>query len=503
MGKNKQTWRSLWSGRSIVVKLFISVLACLLLVLTCNWMINNLVLEKYYRQQKQNSLVDVFNQVNDLYENGAAGDLQLNLDIISSGGNYNMILLSNQYVYYSMIGGPYTNLNDFLMEMGGITGDFNSLSPGEYAVQTLNNVRVNQKYLTLMGRLNSGPYLMVNTPLQAISESVDISNRFLLVTGFFSLALSGFFIFWIARSFSRPILELSEITTSISQLDFSRKYERGGKDEIGRLGESVNRLSTELEKNLTQLKTANAQLVRDNEMKTKQDALRREFISNASHELKTPIALIMAYAEGLEENVSTDAESRRYYCEVIRDEAEKMSVLVKKMTALMQLESGAEELNIQRFEIGSLIEDVLKRYSIILEQRGIAFSFDHALDLYVWGDEYFIENVLNNYISNAVHHVSQNGSIQIKMEQKENEERVRISVYNSGDPIPQKDLTRIWESFYKVDKARSRAYGGTGIGLSVVAAIMNAHHMPYGVENCLGGVLFWFELESGDKHKIQ
>lgn len=193
-----------------------------------------------------------------------------------------------------------------------------------------------------MGRLNSGPYLMVNTPLQAISESVDISNRFLLVTGFFSLALSGFFIFWIARSFSRPILELSEITTSISQLDFSRKYERGGKDEIGRLGESVNRLSTELEKNLTQLKTANAQLVRDNEMKTKQDALRREFISNASHELKTPIALIMAYAEGLEENVSTDAESRRYYCEVIRDEAEKMSVLVKKMTALMQLESGAE-----------------------------------------------------------------------------------------------------------------------------------------------------------------
>ncbi len=183
MGKDKQAWRSLWSGRSIVVKLFISVLACLLLVLTCNWMINNLVLEKYYRQQKQNSLVDVFNQVNDLYENGAAGDLQLNLDIISSGGNYNMILLSNQYVYYSMIGGPYTNLNDFLMEMGGMTGGFNSLSPGEYAVQTLNNVRVNQKYLTLMGRLNSGPYLMVNTPLQAISESVDISNRFLLVTG--------------------------------------------------------------------------------------------------------------------------------------------------------------------------------------------------------------------------------------------------------------------------------------------------------------------------------
>lgn len=101
------------AGALLWLNFLFSVLACLLLVLTCNWMINNLVLEKYYRQQKQNSLVDVFNQVNDLYENGAAGDLQLNLDIISSGGNYNMILLSNQYVYYSMIGGPYIKFKRF------------------------------------------------------------------------------------------------------------------------------------------------------------------------------------------------------------------------------------------------------------------------------------------------------------------------------------------------------------------------------------------------------
>ncbi len=360
---------SLWSARSIVVKLFFSVLACLFLVLSFNWMVNNLVLEKYYRQQKQNSLVDVYSQVNGLFQNGEEADLRLKLDIINSGGNYNMLVLSNKYAYYSMIGTPYTNPSDFIMEMGGITGNFSALSNGEYTVQTWNNIRLNQKFLTLTGKLDNGYYMMVNTPLQAISESVEIFNRFLILTGIFSLFLSGFLIFWIARSFSRPILELSEITTSISQLDFSRKYERGGKDEIGRLGQSVNRLSTELERNLSELKTANAQLMRDNERKTRQDELRREFIANASHELKTPIALIMAYSEGLAENVSADEDSRRYYCEVIQDEAEKMSLLIKKMTALMQLESGAEELNIQRFEIGGLIEAVLKRYGILLDKR--------------------------------------------------------------------------------------------------------------------------------------
>ena len=245
------------------------------------------------------------------------------------------------------------------------------------------------------------------------------------------------------------------------------------------------------------MKTANAQLRRDNEIKTHQDQLRRDFIANASHELKTPIALIRAYAEGISDDVSSDPESRRYYCEIIQDEADKMNMLIKKMTSLMQLESGEEELTISRFEITGLIGGILRRYSILLDQKKIAVSFQYDRELYCWGDEYFIENVINNYVSNASNHVSAKGEIIVRAETVKNEEKnhVHVSVFNTGDPIAEEDLTRIWESFYKADKARTREYGGTGLGLSVVSAIMRAHNMPCGVRNESNGVTFWFELE--------
>ena len=221
--------------------------------------------------------------------------------------------------------------------------------------------------------------------------------------------------------------------------------------------------------------------------------MRKEFLSNVSHELKTPLAVISGYAEGLAECVNEDAESRNYYCEVILDETEKMNRMVKQLLSLNQLEFGQENLQMQRFDLTELIQGMLQQMSLLLEQNQILLEFSERVPVYVWGDEFKIEEVLMNYLSNAIHHAKGDKRIHIFYTQKE--EMVRVHVYNSGEPIPELALPEIWTKFYKVDKARTREYGGTGIGLSIVKAIMQLHKQAYGVQNHADGVEFWFELD--------
>ena len=479
---------------SFTGKLFCSMVGCLLLMLFFCSLMNRTMLEQYYQSEKRRDLAALYGEIDTVFRD-ENGDWQRMIDGLNARANCSVVLLNERMrpVYISIGGIESSGWGTVNMSV--------SLDPelqnGQYAIEIENNERLQQKYLTLTGRLFNGLWCVIRSPLEAMAESVSICNRFLLFSGIGAAVLCGALAFLIARSFTRPIRQLADVTDSLAQLDFSKKYTGKSRDEIGALGERINFVSTELERNLSELKTANAQLQRDNEIKTRQDQLRRDFIANASHELKTPIALIRAYAEGVSEDVSGDPESRRYYCDIIQDEADKMNLLIKKMTSLMQLESGEEELTISRFEITELISGILRKYSILIDQKKVAVTFRPQRELYCWGDEYFIENVINNYMTNALNHVSAKGEIILSAEPVDAGEKkhVRVRVYNTGDPIAEEDLTRIWESFYKADKARTRAYGGTGLGLSVVAAIMRAHNMPCGVQNEPGGVCFWFELE--------
>jgi signal transduction histidine kinase len=220
--------------------------------------------------------------------------------------------------------------------------------------------------------------------------------------------------------------------------------------------------------------------------------MRKEFLSNVSHELKTPLALIQGYAEGLQECINDDAASRDFYCEVIVDEAGKMNQMVQKLLTLNHLEFGSDPVSFGRFDITELINGVIGNSSLMLRQNGIRLSFEEP-PAYVWGDEFQIEEVITNYLSNAIHYAS--GEKQIRISYEDRGEALRINVFNSGSHIPDEDLDKVWEKFYKVDKARTRAYGGSGIGLSIVKAIMESHHRECGVCNDTDGVVFWLELE--------
>ena len=225
--------------------------------------------------------------------------------------------------------------------------------------------------------------------------------------------------------------------------------------------------------------------------------MRKEFVANVSHELKTPIALIQGYAEGLQEGMAEDKESRDYYCEVIVDEAGKMNKMVKQLLTLSALESGNERTVMERFDLVELIEGVISASKILLEQNEITIKFESKEPVYVWADEFKIEEVVTNYLSNAIHHASGEKIIVIRI--KHEEGQTRVSVFNTGTPIPEEELPNLWNKFYKVDKARTREYGGSGIGLSIVKAIIEGHGQKCGVENWDNGVEFWFTVDGMDE----
>ena len=231
----------------------------------------------------------------------------------------------------------------------------------------------------------------------------------------------------------------------------------------------------------------------DIQKKTELDDMRKEFLANVSHELKTPLSLIQGYAEGLKEGVFDDDESRDYYLEVIMDEADKMNKMVKKLLILNEIEFGKSPVEFQRFNIVELINSVLSMTEILFKKKNIKLHFEATEPIYVWADELLVEQVVTNYISNALNHVSGDNIIEVKLIPRG--DVIRIAVFNTGENIPEEELEKIWIKFYKVDKARTREYGGSGIGLSIVKAIMNSHNKECGAINRPTGVEFWFELD--------
>ncbi len=366
----------------------------------------------------------------------------------------------------------------------------------EYMIMTQHNNSMDSDFMDLFGDTDFGYNVFVRSGQESIEEAVDISNRFLFFLGSCVMAIAAFVSYLFSRRFTRPVLELAQIASKMSELDFETKYEVDGEDEIAVLGNSINSLSEKLEHTISELKAANIELQNDIERKTQMDEVRKEFLSNVTHELKTPIALIQGYAEGLKDNVNEDPESREFYCEVIIDEAMKMNKMVKKLLSLNQLEVGTAQPEIEHFDLVPLVRSVLASTEILFQQKQITLNLYTDETVYVWADEYMMEEVFTNFISNAINHVS--GRMQIDVSLRREGDKVRLSVFNTGDMIPEEALSQVWVKFYKVDKARTREYGGSGIGLSIVKAIMELHRQNYGVFNREDGVEFWIELDGGE-----
>lgn len=488
--------------KSVRIKLFLILSTVILLIILFLILLNNFVLGQFYLFSKRKSLKSVYEIVNEFYNGDQTTDIEAQLEQISIKNNFDILIRNNQNV------NVYISHKDFYAtfgQMNEITNRFN-IGDGQILEKSekyiIKQIRDNQNgitYVLLASTLDNGYQLYIRIPINSIQESVKISNRFLYLIAGFAILIAAVIISYVSRKFTDPILELNDIAKKMSNLDFSHKYRiTNTDDEINNLGKSINTMSDKLERTINQLRNTNIELEKDIEEKSQLDEMRKSFISDVSHELKTPIALIQGYSEGLLENVNSDEESRKFYAEVILDETNKMDVLVKQLLELMKLEYGKREFNNTKFNIVELEKEVVRKSKVMLDEKNIEVKYETPEEVYVFADEFYIEQVLSNYLTNAIKHekeIDKQKDIIITNEINIERNKVRIKVFNTGDNISEEHINRIWNRFYKIDESRNRSNGGTGIGLSFVKAIMQACDNKYGVINKENGVEFYFELD--------
>lgn len=474
---------------------FIGLLVSLLFILL---VINVKFLEPYYIRNKETAFVQLYGELKTAIEEQTVEDEAVAAILRGLAEKSNISFLVNDEKNNRMV----TNVHDMDMLRNQLQGYLVEKAQKESKlISSTENYQLVQskdrwnktEYIEMWGQFDDGSQFLLRSPLESIKESADISNRFLLYIGCTMIALCIALVWYFSKRLTDPILELAVLSDRMANLDFDAKYTSGGSNEIGELGANFNRMSEKLESTISELKRANNSLQKDIERKEKLEQMRSEFMGNVSHELKTPIALIQGYAEGLKEGVNDDSESREFYCDVIMDEAAKMNQMVKNLMTLNQLEFGDEKIEFERFDLTQVIGGILQSMEIMAMQKGARVIFPKDGPVYVWADEFKTEQVVRNYISNAFNHLDGDKVIEVKIVASGG--KARMSVFNTGAPIPEEALPHIWDKFYKVDKAHTREYGGNGIGLSIVKAIMESFHQKYGAENYDNGVVFWFELD--------
>ena len=506
---------------SIRTKITLSLAATILFMVVMSCAITMIFIKKYFYHSMEQMLLDTYNSCNELF--GRDEDIdskELANDVINQSGAMIFIFDSvNMHVYTTVNeeAAVYNNLS-FIADYFNYSGGKNPDNPkikrkqiektDKYDIQITNDRNTGNSYYDVVGFLDNGFVVIIRKPISSVDSTIVTSLKFFLLV-FSVVALLGFvMVYFISNAVAKPIKNLASVANRMAQLDLDVKVDHASNDEIGELADSMNEMSYQLRNTLTELQQANAKLQTDIDEKVQIDEMRKEFLSHVSHELKTPIALIQGYAEGLKDNVIEDDESKEFYCDVILDEAGKMNKLVRQLLDLNELEFGVDRVHSVVFDIDALIKNVVDSSSILVEQNHAEVELADELNdvCNVYADEFMIEQVFTNYFTNALHYCNDGGKVRVWTANKDYDQprrtedglvtgNLRVFVYDEGPNIPDDELDKVFIKFYKVDKARTREYGGSGIGLSIVAASMAAHNKNYGVYNVENGVVFYFDLD--------
>lgn len=326
--------------------------------------------------------------------------------------------------------------------------------------------------------------------LDAIKDSAEIASWV-----FSSLTLGVFIVVLITinlttKKFTTPLKVISKTTNDIAHLDFSNPCPTFKFKDLNELSANINTLSENLSSALERLETENKQLESDIELERRLEKARRSFIANISHELKTPISIIQGYAEGMKLGIGCDSTDE--FCDIIIDESEKMNNLVIKLLEYMHYNSGSYKPKLETFDLSELIITLVEKRKLQLQEENINIVFNLPEEKLCNSDLLLIENIFNNYLSNAISHIDFDKTITVSVTEAEN--TVRLSVHNTGKPIPGTDIEHIWDTFYRADKAHSREQGRFGLGLSIVASNQELLKQKYGVINHSNGPTFWFDI---------
>lgn len=345
--------------------------------------------------------------------------------------------------------------------------------------------------------LPTGQFIILRISMDSIQSTVGIVNEFYIYEGIAILIGSLFFVYIFSLHITRPIIALNSIIRRMVNMDFSYRANIKSGDELEELGNNINFLSSELEKNIGQLKLSNIKLKNEVEKRKKIDELRKEFISSVTHEIKTPITVINTHAEMLLYDLIENKDEGKEYLKTIMSEGNNISTLLSELIKLIKLEEKIVDIKIEELDLFNLLREESSKYKIDLAEKNVSLILNLEEELTALGDGFKIRQVVNNLLSNGVSYVENGGELRINLETIE--DKARVEIINTGSSIPEDKLENIWKAFYRVEKSRNKKYGGTGLGLTIVNGILERHGSKFGVENIKGGVKFWFTLEKASK----
>lgn len=494
---------------SIQAKLFITVGFVVIVFMLILTSLHLLFYGQYTLAQNKNMLAEAYHTISaEVIANN--GYLSSNIEEFESASGMQILFLNSNYDTVSAFiiednGEIHQKIADTMdsdQYQREIETFRSSIKKDGYIIYTQNDEFSEGRFLTLIGQLPLSSdmfYVVLRISVPSIEANIGYSRFFITITGGITMLISLFMAYMISRHWVKPIVEINAITKNMANLDFTKKFTGKTTDEIGELGENVNFLSAHLEESIKELQRTNEQLEEEIKKERQIDEMRQNLIANVSHDLKTPIAIIQGYAEGLKENISESKEDRDFYCSVIIEEADRMNKLVRQILNLSQLELGKIKPEIESLEISSYIDMIISKFNLMFKEKQINIE-SRAEKVMIFADSNMLGQVLVNLITNAADHTGAGGHIEIITTRSG--DKLHVNVFNEGENIPEDELDKIWLSFYKRNKARTGIYGGTGIGLTIVKTIMEAHNNKCGVFNSENGVNFWFELDIDNDSEI-
>ncbi|MBS7359193.1 MAG: HAMP domain-containing histidine kinase [Oscillospiraceae bacterium] len=461
-------------------RLFLQVASIIVMCLVAIAVVNSQLLETAYMKNLEYS----FKNVTDDVEKGNA--------------DYKKIL--SEYEAKHGVSIDLYDINDNYLYRGSsrfISGNkLNVISRKDYDDGSYFNVVSEEgstyQYIIYGKDFADGRRIEITAQKDPIRENANFATRVTTFVTVIALFVALVLVSLYAKRFTKPLIEMSRVTNKLAELDFSTKCEIKRKDEIGTLAENINTLSESLDKALTELREKNEQLLEDIERERQIEKMRSDFVASASHELKTPIAVIRGYAEMMKMSTNEEDTASHECCDIIINEADKMNVLVLNMLEQSMYSSGMKKPNLENFSVNEFVTSFLKTCSPIFEEKEIEATYRLLEDVTVSADKNQMTTVLSNIVLNACSHARGEKKIIVSTELLK--DKVKVNVFNTGSFVDDKDKDSIFTSFYRADKSHSRAEGRFGLGLSIVKSITENHGCECGFENCKDGVIFWFTM---------
>ena len=446
-----------------------------------------LLIKPYYRENKIDTVRQVSQDIRQYLIDGipdsetAAKALQVTVDnnvcvvIFNDAGKtvYDADSLGSGCVFHA-------NRKDIAtspvnLDSGTAMRDYLIAEGGEVSLNLV-NTRTNQDmvvYGQIVRATLGNYYLFVNSPLEPVDSIVRFFSRQYLTYTVVILFLSMIVSWLLSDGLTRPILSMRREADKLAHADYSAEFDGGSYTETKELAATLNGARDQL---------------------SKIDELRKDLIANVSHDIKTPLTSIRAYAEMVKDISGDDPKKREEHLDVIIDEVGFLDRLVVDMSELSRMKSGNYVLHQSNFDISEIIHDVVRRYEPLLEESGLIIQEEVPEGIIVYADEVKIAQVINNYLSNAIKHTPAGRNIYVRLVPKD-DYTVRVEVEDEGEGIAESELPYIWDRYQNSSRSFSRSMTSTGLGLAIVKAILDTHKAKYGVSSTLGsGSLFWFEL---------